>query len=153
MAEKEDGKSGLAGLGALDEGREIVVHEGLQHVGLGDLLLGRAVELPYHDMILLVVVVFVIAGAAALQIVIRGAALEAASGWRTAVASLCVVFSLVGGQLAWALRPYLVRPRTPDVPFVRTVDGSLYDAITGSVQSARGIYTRDEAPLGTERGP
>jgi len=75
-------------------------------------------------------------------------ALEAAPGWRTAVVGLCVVFSLVGGQLSWALRPYLVRPRTPDVPFVREVEGSLFDSVTGAMQSARGIYQRAEAPLG-----
>ncbi|HET9622236.1 MAG TPA: hypothetical protein VFP84_12775 [Kofleriaceae bacterium] len=120
------------------------------------ILLGRAIDLPYHDMILLVVGMFAVAGIAALHVVVRGAALGqasatsatfAASGWRTAVASLCVVFSLVGGQLAWALRPYLVRPRTAEPPFVRELDGSLYDAIAGTVQSAQGIYTRDGAPL------
>ena len=47
------------------------------------------------------------------------------------------MFALVGGQLSWALRPYLVRPRTPDVPFVREVEGSLFDAITGAVVRAR----------------
>jgi len=115
-------------------------------------MLGRSINLPYHDMILVMVAMFAIAGIAALRMIIGGVAQEAASGWRTAVAGLCVVFSLVGGQLSWALRPYLVRPRTPEVPFVRDVEGSLYDSIAGDVQSARGIYTRDRAPLGGARG-
>ena len=112
------------------------------------IMLGRSVDLDYHRMILAVVAMFAIAGAAALHMICRGVALEAAPGWRTAVAGLCVVFSLVGGQLSWALRPYLMRPRTPDVPFIRDVEGSLFDSVTGAIRSARGIYLRDAAPLG-----
>ena len=115
------------------------------------IMLGRSVDLAYHRMILAVVAMFAIAGGAALRMICRGVALEAAPGWRTAVAGLCVVFSLVGSQLSWALRPYLVRPRTPDVPFVRDVEGSLFDSVTGAMQSARGIYDRDAAPLGDRR--
>ena len=110
-------------------------------------MLGRALDLGYHRMILAVVAMFVVAGGAALRMIWRGVALEAAPGWRTAVAGLCVVFSLVGGQLSWALRPYLVRPRAPEAPFLREVSDSLFDAITGATRSARGIYTRDRAPL------
>jgi len=112
------------------------------------IMVGRALELDYHRMILSTVAMFAVAGLAALRMVLRAVALEAAPGWRTAVAGLCVVFSLVGGQLSWALRPYLVRPRTPEAPFLREVEGSLFDAVTGALRSARGIYTRDEAPLG-----
>jgi len=115
------------------------------------ILLGRALELGYHEMILATVSMFAIAGLASLHMVIHALSLESlrdgTHGWRSAVAGLCVVFTLVGGQLAWALRPYLVRPRTPDVPFVRALEGSLFDAVTGAFQSARGIYTRDQAPL------
>jgi hypothetical protein len=112
------------------------------------IMVGRALELDYHRMILSTVAMFAVAGLAALRMVWRAVALEAARGWRTAVAGLCVVFSLVGGQLSWALRPYLVRPRTPEAPFLREVEGSLFDAVSGAFRSARGIYTRDEAPLG-----
>ena len=112
------------------------------------LLLGRSVDLDYHRMILAVVAMFAIAGAAALRMICQGVAREAAPGWRTAVAALCLVFTLVGGQLAWALRPYLVRPRAPEVMFLRQVEGSLFDSVTGALRSARGIYDRDAAPLG-----
>jgi hypothetical protein len=111
------------------------------------IMLGRAVEVGYHKMILMTVGMFAIAGIASLRMVIQSLAQERGRGWRTAIAGLCTIFVLVGGQLSWALRPYLLRPRTPDVPFVREVEGSLFDAITGAVQSARGIYSRDEAPL------
>jgi hypothetical protein len=116
------------------------------------IMLGRSVDLDYHRMILAVVAMFAVAGGAALRMIWRGVALEAAPGWRTSVVGLCVVFSLVGGQLAWALRPYLLRPRTPEPTFIREVESSLFDAIAGSMQSARGIYSRDEAPL-RERAP
>lgn len=116
------------------------------------ILLARAIDLDYHRTILATVAMFALAGGAALHLICRGVALEAAAGWRTAVAGMCVVFSLVGGQLAWALRPYLVRPRAPEPMFVREVEGSLLDAITGAARSARGIYDRDEAPLGAPLG-
>ncbi len=112
------------------------------------IMLGRSVELDYHRMILAVVAMFALAGGAALRMIWRGVALEAAPGWRTAVVGLCVVFSLVGGQLSWALRPYLLRPRAPEPMFIRDVEDSLFDSIAGSVRSARGIYVRDAAPLG-----
>jgi len=112
------------------------------------IMVGRSVELDYHRMILAVVAMFAVAGGAALRMIWRGVALEAAPGWRTAVVGLCVVFSLVGGQLSWALRPYLLRPRAPEPMFVRDVESSLFDSIAGSVRSARGIYVRDAAPLG-----
>lgn len=111
------------------------------------IMLGRALELPYHQMILATVAMFALAGAASLRVVIRALAAEPGPGRTSAIAGLCVVFALVGGQLAWALRPYLVRPRTPDVPFVREVEGSLIDAVSGAFRSARGVYVRDEAPL------
>src|SRR6185295_549376 len=111
------------------------------------ILLARALDLGYHQTILATVALFALAGAAALHLICRGVALEAAAGWRTAVAGMCVVFSLVGGQLAWALRPYLLRPRAPEPMFVRELEGSLFDAIAGAMRSARGIYYRDAAPL------
>jgi hypothetical protein len=110
------------------------------------ILLGRAAELDYHRMIVCTVLAFAVAGCATLRMIVQGVAEEQAPGWRSAVAGMCCVFALVGGQLAWALRPYLVRPRTPDVPFVRAVEGSLFDSVSTSVRSARGIYTR-EAPF------
>lgn len=111
------------------------------------IMLGRAIDLSYHRMILATVVMFSIAGLAALRMIVHALSLEQGPGWRSAVAGLCTVFVLIGGQLSWSLRPYLVRPRTPDVPFVRDVEGSLFESIVEAAQSARGIYQRDEAPL------
>jgi hypothetical protein len=123
------------------------------------LLLGRALELSYHQMILMTVALFAVGGLAALLMIIHALSLEhlreattvASPGWKPAVFGLCVVFILVGGQLSWSLRPYLLRPRTTEVPFVRDKEGSLFDAITGAFQSARGVYTRESAPVPEER--
>ena len=103
-------------------------------------LLGRALDVPYHRMILGVVCMFSIAGLASLRMIVRALASEAASGWRTAVVGLCTVFALVGGQLAWALRPYLVRPREQNVVFVRGLEDSLVESILNVMQSAQGHY-------------
>jgi hypothetical protein len=108
------------------------------------IMLGRALEVDYHRMIAGTVIMFAIAGGAALRMIIQGTAAEQATGWRAAIAGLCCVFALVGGQLAWALRPYLVRPRAEEVPFVRLVEGSLVDAIAKTIDSARGIYAPPE---------
>jgi hypothetical protein len=118
------------------------------------ILLARSMDLDYHRAILCVVVLFATAGIASLRVIVRALAVESAVGWRASVFGLCVVFGLVGGQLAWALRPYLVRPRADDVVFVHPVnarEGSLFDAILTAAASARGEYRRDHAPLPGER--
>lgn len=101
------------------------------------LLLAHALSVSYHATILLVVAMFALAGLAALRIVVA-----AGTGRATAVAALCVVFALVGGQLSWALRPYLVRPasRDTDVVFVHPLEGSLVDAIADTLHSTRRGY-------------
>src|SRR5262249_22209088 len=118
------------------------------------ILLFDALGMPYHNMILAIVAMFSIAGIASLRVVIGALAPQASAGWRTAVAGFCVVFALVGGQLSWALRPYLVRPRADDVVFLHPInarEGSLFDAILTAAASARGEFHRDHAPLPGER--
>lgn len=116
------------------------------------LLVAEAFEVAYHKMILIVVALFAYAGLASLRVVARAFAGTRAPGTSAAIAGLCVVFALVGGQLSWGLRPYLLRPRTPDIPFLRPAEDSLVDAVLGATRSARGIYRRDAAPL-PEEGP
>ncbi len=116
-------------------------------------LLCIAMKREYHDMILVTVALFSLAGIASLRMIIQGVRMEAnvsPHGSTSAVLGLCIVFALVGGQMSWALRPYLVRPRAPEVVFVRDVEGSLFDAITTTIDSARGHFERDEAPVPNE---
>ena len=119
------------------------------------ILLGRAVDLTYHQMILMTVTMFGIAGLAALHMIIHAVSVEnlrdGTRGWRTAVLGLVIVFVTIGGQLSWALRPYLVGPRTEDGLFLCALYWFLLYAITGAFMSARGVYSRDEAPLPEQR--
>jgi hypothetical protein len=123
----------------------------------------------YHSLTLLVVGCCALAGLVGLALFLRGLAgseAEQAAGvghradgeahqpaapprqgvWTVAVA-LLVVFALVGTQMTWTLRPFLLRPRTPDIPLVRSVEGSFLEAVIVASRSARGIYDRDAAPL------
>jgi hypothetical protein len=57
--------------------------------------------------------------------------------------ALLMVFSLVGSQMSWTLRPFLVRPRTPSAPFVRQLESNFLDSVATSLNSARGVYSRE----------
>lgn len=110
-------------------------------------LAARAVDLAYHGSILLAVGVGAAGGLAAIAVLAGGLRRAAVADAALTAGLFAVLFAVVGAQAAWTLRPWLVRPRTPDVPFVRSLEGSLYDAVLGSARSARGVYTRDAAPL------
>lgn len=111
------------------------------------LLLVRAVELDYHRSILLTAGCFSVGGLASLALLSRSVRRVAPQGAGVAVTALLGVFIVVGSQMAWTLRPYLVRPRSPEVPFVRDLEGSLFDALVDTTQSVQGIYRREAAPL------
>jgi hypothetical protein len=109
--------------------------------------------LDYHGMALLLFGACAAGGVAGLALFWRGLSGQAAAGAQRAPGRIAVVlpvllvFTLVGAQMAWTLRPYLVRPRSPEVVLVRSLEGSLLQAVGQSVRSARGQYVRDAAPL------
>ncbi|MEM9695334.1 MAG: hypothetical protein AAGA56_22515, partial [Myxococcota bacterium] len=76
------------------------------------------------------------------------------ASWSSAVAlaGIGLVFLSALAQTSWISRPYLVRPQTVDVPFVRPLEGGFVEAIATSFQSRRGRYTRDHAPVKSCRG-
>lgn len=111
------------------------------------LLLARSIELDYHRTTLLMVMCFGVAGIASVTMLATALRRTAEANAGAVLVTMLTVFALVGGQMAWTLRPYLVRPRTPDVPFVRDLEGSLFDAILDTARSAQGDYRRDSAPL------
>ena len=110
-------------------------------------LLAVRAEASYHAVVLLVVACCSIAGIVGLTLFLRGLNATQSSGLWTVAPALFLVFALVGTQMSWTLRPFLLRPRTPDVVFVRAVEGSFFESVARSVQSARGIYMRESAPL------
>lgn len=111
------------------------------------ILVARALDASYHQTALVVVVCCAGAGLAALAVLIRGLRHQAAAWAGTAAALLCAVTMVVGAQLAWTLRPYLVRPRATSVPFVRDVEGSLVESVVQTYHSIEGDYDRASAPL------
>ena len=111
------------------------------------MLVARAIELPYHASILMTVCCGGLSGLVSIAVMAAGLHRVSGKDAGLVLALFATVFAAVGAQAAWTSRPWLVRPRTPDVPFVRAVEGSLYDAVLGSTRSARGIYLRDEAPV------
>jgi hypothetical protein len=100
-------------------------------------LLAQSIDVGYHKMILLVVAMFSSAGIASLAIIARGLQRETGAGRTAAVLALIAVFGLVGGQLSWSLRPYLVHPACKTVPFVHPIQGSLFDSVLDTFDSAR----------------
>ncbi len=111
------------------------------------IVLANVFEVRYHPFILLLAGCFALSASAALRTLIGGIRklMGVASMGRSAV--LLTVFALVGMQMSWTFRPYVVRPRAQVVPFVRSLDGSLIEALVKSARSAGGDYSRDEAPL------
>lgn len=112
-------------------------------------------SLGYHRVILAVVAVCLAAGIAAGRLLFSGLARHGAAGLRVGLAFVAV-FSLVGAQASWILRPYVLRPRTTTVPFVRSLEGDFLDALGTTVRSSFGVYTeapRPPAPRARCEGP
>jgi len=101
----------------------------------------------YHSLVLLAVGCCVIAGTVGLALFFTG---TRAMTWgsRVVVAGTALlVVATVGIQMTWTFRPYVLRPRTENVPFIRAVEGSFVDSVSTSYDSARGVYHRSAAPL------
>lgn len=101
----------------------------------------------YHTAALFASAAYAIAGLAALSVLVRG--LGDGPGRITTAVAFIAVFFMVGGQTAWILRPYLVRPRTISIPFLREREGSFIESVLTSLSSANGRYS--ENSYGHER--
>lgn len=101
--------------------------------------------LDYHAAALAAALGYGIAGLAAIGILVRG--LGAGPGRALTALAFIGVFFAVGGQSSWILRPYLVRPKTTQVPFLRAREGGFADALRKSGRSSVGIYDRSSASV------
>lgn len=101
----------------------------------------------YHQMVLIAVACCAVGGAVGLRLFLSRLGGERPGARAVIGAAILLVVALVGTQMTWTLRPYVVRPRTEDLPFVRALEGSFVDAVVTSADSARGVYHRPEAPL------
>lgn len=113
------------------------------------LLLAMRVGLPYHKLILCTVGACALGGLTGVSLFWRG--LRGAPGRATVGLVFAMVIALVGSHAAWTLRPYLLRPRTPEPTFVRALEGSLLESLSESMRSSMGRYRRYEAPLPSSR--
>ena len=98
--------------------------------------------LGYHAAALAATGSYAMAGLAALGVLLRG--LGDAKHRAVTAAAFVAVFLAAAGQTGWLLRPYLVRPQTEEVPFVRAREGSFADALYVSARSAIGIYDSEQ---------
>ena len=102
------------------------------------LLVARAVDLDYHGSILLTVGCGGVAGVVAVAVLVVGLRRVSLRDVSIVVTLFSLLFVVVGAQVGWTLRPWLVRPRATEIPFVRGVEGSLYDAVLGSATLGAG---------------
>ena len=92
-------------------------------------------SLGYHRVILAVVGVCLVAGVGAGRLLFSGLARSGPGGTRVGLAFVAV-FALVGAQTSWILRPFVVRPRTAQAPFVRSLEGDFLGALGTTARSA-----------------
>lgn len=116
-------------------------------------VLSQIFGVSYHELILTLSAACGVGGVLGLVLFLRG--MWGRSGRGRVVSSLggLALFAVVGSQMSWSLRPFLVRPKTEQVPFVRAIEGSLWDSVTRSVDSARGIYVIAPDAAGRYDGP
>jgi hypothetical protein len=104
------------------------------------LVLAALMDCAYHKFILLTFGCAAVAGLGSLIVLGRGVRGQSGRHAQITALALVGVLAVVGAQVAWTMRPYVVRPRTTEIPFVRQIEGSLIEAVMGSSRSARGIY-------------
>jgi hypothetical protein len=118
-------------------------------------LLAVCWEASYHQVILVVVACCALSGVAGLSLFVRALRPLPWGGRALVGAAILTIVALVGAQMTWTLRPYVVRPRTEAVPFVRALEGSFIESVTLSTDSARGVYHREllDRELGVAADP
>lgn len=107
------------------------------------LLLAGLLKMSYHEAILVAFGSCGLGGLVGVSLLWRGLRLESKSlSWSDISAALFVIgaFGVCGLQMSWVFRPYLVRPKTEEVPFMRSMEGNIIDSVLKTQRSARGLY-------------
>ncbi len=107
------------------------------------LLLSILNGIDYHTLIMSFVGLFALGGVAGYVFFFKALNAQVVRGHRLIAVTLLTTLAMVGCQLGWVMRPYVVRPKTDDVPFMRAIEGSFLDSVARSFDSARGIYDYD----------
>ena len=111
------------------------------------LLLAIQAGATYQQVTLILLGACCVGGLSGLVLFARGLAGIVVRARLLAALVLVCAFCVVATQVTWTLRPFLVRPRTVAVPFVRDIEGSFVDDAVRSFESSLGRYRRAEAPL------
>ncbi|MCC6644622.1 MAG: hypothetical protein IT374_03495 [Polyangiaceae bacterium] len=111
-------------------------------VGLAPVLWLLSGVCTYHSMTLWSTAAMLVAGLSASSLLFAGLARRGTWG-KVAGALMVAVFGLLGAQTSWMLRPFLVRPRTVHVPFMRAVEGDPFGSVSTSLRSATGSFARE----------
>jgi hypothetical protein len=97
------------------------------------MLVAICVQLDYRHSVMLLVGCCAGAGATGLPLLMRGLWKER-RGRLFLTAAMLVVVSMAGTHTSWLFRPYLVRPETTVIPFLRGIDGSFSGAVGESFE-------------------
>jgi hypothetical protein len=103
------------------------------------MLVASSLRAPYHQAVLLCVGCCAVAGGVGLPPLL-GALWAERRGRFFLIGAMITVVVMAGTHTAWLFRPYIVRPQSTTVPFLRDLDGTFTDSVTRSTRSARGIY-------------
>jgi hypothetical protein len=109
------------------------------------IVLAYSFHIAYHEAVLLVVGCGTAGGLCGVFCVLRGLDSFAHAQRLTLVFTMLVAFTMVGTQMAWTARPFLLRPRAPAPVFMRASEGSFLESVTASIRSAQGDYPQTEA--------
>lgn len=104
----------------------------------------------YHTLILLTVGCCAVGGLVGLSLFISGTRETVLSSRVLILSVVLLVVGLVGAQMTWTMRPYLVRPQhvaMGEIPFLRSLEGSFLDSVNTSTRSAMGIYSSEESAM------
>ncbi len=107
------------------------------------IVLAYSFSLSYHAAVLLAVGAGALGGFAGIFCVLRGLERFAHAQRLTVLGTMFVTFIMVGTQMAWTARPFLLRPKAPEPVFMRAQDSSFLESVGTSWRSAQGVYRSD----------
>lgn len=103
------------------------------------MLIATCIRLDYHRSVMLLVMCCAVAGAASLPLLL-GSLWSERRGRLSLIGAMSLLVVLGGTQISWLFRPYIVRPQTVEVPFLRGLDGTFAGSLGVTQRSARGLY-------------
>ncbi|MCC6811701.1 MAG: hypothetical protein IT381_29995 [Deltaproteobacteria bacterium] len=107
------------------------------------IVLAYSYAIAYHEAVLMVVGCGLAGGLGGVFCVFKGLERFDYGQKATVIFTMLVAFMLVGTQLAWTARPFLLRPKAEAPVFFRATEGSFLESVTTSIRSSQGDYRID----------